>query len=238
MVAFLVQAAVNNHEVQQFCWDELPHVASLITRHQTLEELYNVDRASTQSQKLFRDSLLQMYASILDYEIQVVVQAGSKIARFKTIFKNLSQSKPKQASESIEMAKRNAFELQAIVDREISDCQFEELSAKGSELRATINALEILTLNLTSENAKIHGFLHTSRKDEILKWLSKYLHENSHKKVEKTGAPGTGLWLLTHEKFRTWFSSRSSSSLWLKGFMGSVSQSSLARPPSRVQYVR
>jgi hypothetical protein len=201
-VSFLIQAAVNNRDVEQLCWDELPRIVALVSRHQTVEDLYEAEQASTEAQKLLRDALIKLYTAILEYQIEAVTFAGSKMEKFKTIFKDVSQSAVKQASETIENRQRDVIEVQSVVDREVSNGQFKELSASVDGVKAAVADLELLSKHSSLEIEKISAYVDSRRRDKILTWLSPYLHENSHKKTEKTASQGTGQWLLDHLEFK------------------------------------
>jgi len=77
-VSFLIQAAVNNRDVEQLCWDELPRIVILVSRHQTVEDLYEAEQASTEAQKLLRDALIKLYTAMLEYQIEVVILQAQK----------------------------------------------------------------------------------------------------------------------------------------------------------------
>ena len=134
-VSFLLQAAVNNRDVEQLCWDELPRICSLVSRYQTFEEVYEAEQASTKAQTLLRDALVKLYVGILEYQIEVVVFAGSKMEKFKTIFKDSSQSVVQQALQTIEGAQLQVRELQSVVDGEFSRGNFKHLSKHVAELK-------------------------------------------------------------------------------------------------------
>ena len=212
---------MNNRDVEQMSWDELPRLVSLISQHQTVENVYEAEHAPTEGQKLLQDALVKLYAGILDYQIEVVIFAGSKMEKFKTMFKDAAKHAVKQTWETVETRNRRVMEPLNIVDRETSTGQFKQLSASLDEVRATLGYLDLLATQSSLETENVSIYVDEDRQEKILTWLSPYLHENSHRKTKKTASEGTGTWLLDAPKFQEWISSTLPSVIWLNGSMRS-----------------
>jgi len=57
-------------------------------------------------------------------------------------------------------------------------------------------------------------------KEDLLNWLSDYPYEERHEERYSKKHPGTGDWLLQHDKFQDWFRSTGSAVLWCHGGPG------------------
>ena len=231
IVSFLIEASVRSREVESICWDELPQIVSLISRYQTVQDLYHAETSSTKAQKRLQDALIQLYTGILEYQITAVITTGSKMERLKNMFRDVPESTIKQAADAITDKQKHVMELRSDVDREISDGQFTELTTDNREIKTAVADLEVIVSQMTLEIDKIAESEDQKHRDKIVKWLSSYPHENSHKKTEKTALEGTGSWLLEHATFKAWLSSTLPAAFWLKGFMGSVSVPFIFRSP-------
>jgi hypothetical protein len=73
---FFVQAAITHQEVGALCWDELPQMVLLISEYQTFELLYDTSQLKDTRSKL-EDTLVDLFGSILRYQIVIVTYASS-----------------------------------------------------------------------------------------------------------------------------------------------------------------
>lgn len=80
-------------EKRQMCWEVVPRATYLISRYQTLDELYTSDPDLQQSRALLEDHLIALYTLILRYQITMVIYMSSRSMRFKESFGKASTSR-------------------------------------------------------------------------------------------------------------------------------------------------
>jgi hypothetical protein len=221
LVSFLLQGAVNNRDIEQLCWDELPRIVSLITQHQTVEALYEPQKAASTAHQQFKESLVGLYTNVLKYQVEVVIYAASKMEKLKALFQASDDSVVKQSLNAIEEQQKRVRDIQVTVDRQVTDGQFKQVAAGIDEIRAAIVDLEILVRQQSVDLSNISKRVDEQYRDKVLKWLSPYLQENTHKRAEKTAAEGIGTWLMNDSRLRDWLESSLPAAFWLQGIMGS-----------------
>ncbi|KAJ5725261.1 uncharacterized protein N7483_006618 [Penicillium malachiteum] len=63
-------------------------------------------------------------------------------------------------------------------------------------------------------------YLHDKERNEILEWISSIPFGKNHNRVKERRTPGTGNWIIHHERFRDWKENSSPGLFWLQGSPG------------------
>ena len=70
----------------------LPQVTFLISRYQTLDELYVDDLRIEKSGNQLEPALIELYALILKYQMTLIIYLNTRITRIKTSLSTASKS--------------------------------------------------------------------------------------------------------------------------------------------------
>lgn len=220
IVQFLISGPINHRETSKLCWEELPRILGLISRYQTFEAIYEQQDIS-KSKDLLEISLIELYTSLLKYQITIVIFTLSRSRVLKGYTKRKSDSEVQSILDDIEKQEATIGKIERDIDREIETGNWKRQFEASAEIKFALERLDdllrwsIANLNTISQRATNKDY------DELLDWISPIKYENTHNKTTKTPLSGTGLWLIDHASYTTWKSSRISSTLWLHGFMGS-----------------
>ena len=234
VIQFVVQVFVNRRETLELCWTELPRITRLVSRYQTFEILYQQEIPI--SKAILEESLIDLYTSLLKYQIVIVIYTASKTARFEAVIKDKSKSAVQSLLEEIEKQEEEVARIEALINHEIESSNWNQVFQVASGHRAALealdgsladvsNRLELLGLSiktiLTGLGA-VSQKLDFMYREKIIHWISPIKYENTHNLPRKTAIPATGQWLVNHnELYKNWKSSEDSSIFLLHGFMGS-----------------
>ena len=231
------QMAVNDKRAFGETIENLEAVSHLITRYAILEELY-LQRYSTARDKL-EDMVVCFYAEILTF-----------LAKCRKYFQSSAKSKktirPKYVSKltsSVRLAKSvvNLSEDEQMAKIKALDGQVSSLTVVFSVDIQTETSKRIASMNalLTSLNEPIkrlldHSSISTqllqgSQRLQVLHWLSPVPFSSHHKRHSDNRIPGSGQWLLDHDRYLNWRSTSSSSIFLLHGIIGSGKTSLTSR---------
>ena len=211
---FVLQLAATAKEVHEMCWEVVPRVVYLISRYQTLEELYIDDDGIHKTKNMLEKALTELYTLILSYQVSMVTCLGSRRKRIKTSFGKASDSQLQTIWMQIKSKEESIPGLQTLADREIGNETFRQLLASNSQLRDTLGQTW----------AEIQGVVHVVNDQQhrnVLGWISDVKYETAHTEDRRTALANTGQWLLQHEDYGAWRSDLDSTCLWLSGSMGS-----------------
>jgi hypothetical protein len=87
----------------------------LVSRYQTLEDLYVQQPGVQKSKTELEDTLSKLYESILWYQVTIVEYATSRLVRMKAALKEASKSDFQSLLDDICQQEHELFRLQAIV---------------------------------------------------------------------------------------------------------------------------
>ena len=211
---FVLQLAATAKEVREMCWEVVPRVVYLISRYQTLEELYVNDDRVYKSRNMLEKALTELYTLILSYQVSMVIYLCSRWKRIKTSFGNTSDSQLQTIWMQIKAKEDSLPGLQTLADREIDNEAFRQLFASGAQLRDTLGQTW----------AEVQGIAHVvdeQQRRKVLEWISDVKYETAHTEERRKALASTGHWLLQHEDYGSWRSELDSSCCWLSGLMGS-----------------
>jgi ankyrin repeat domain-containing protein 50 len=103
--------------------------------------------------------------------------------------------------------------LETRVDNEASNCE----RTCSHTTREKLAGLQEPIMRTDSRVAALYDKLNETERLEILAWVSDIPYESNHYAARKGHTPGTGEWLLRHERYREWRGSSASMILWLHG---------------------
>ncbi|MCJ1378758.1 hypothetical protein MMC17_001857 [Xylographa soralifera] len=211
---FVLQLAATAKEVRDMCWEVVPRVVYLISRYQTLEELYIDDDRIQKSKTMLGEAVTELYTLILSYQVSMVTYLSSRWKRIKTSVGKASDSQLQTIWMQIKSKEESLPGLQTLADREIGNETFRQLLASSAQLRDTLGQTW----------AEVQGIAHVvneQQRKNVLEWISDVKYETAHTEDRRTALANTGQWLLQHEDYGAWRSELGSSCFWLSGFMGS-----------------
>ena len=211
---FVLQLAATAKEVREMCWEVVPRVIYLISRYQTLEELYIDDDRIHKTKNMLEEALTELYTLILSYQVSMVIYLSSRWKRIKTSFGKASDSQLQTIWMQIKSKEESLPGLQTLADREIGNETFQQLLASSAQLRDVLGQTW----------AEVQGITHMVNEQQrrnVLEWISDVKYETAHTEDRRTALVNTGQWLLQHEDYGAWRSELDPSCLWLSGFMGS-----------------
>jgi hypothetical protein len=220
-VQFMLQAATTNHEMKQLCLEELPRISSLAARYQTVEQIYEISSSAIKSKAHNEAALLKLYESIMLYQVVMVVYIGSKMEKFKMVFRSASNGVISESIKTIKECEDEVSRNLMVIGHELADKHLANLESQNAELQRALADMNNTLDAFSNALGNISAFVQDSRHDSILSWISSYLYKNSHCKEEKSALEDTGHWLLRDKIFEDWRTQSHSSALWLRGFMGS-----------------
>lgn len=213
-----LQAGVAVPETKQACRVHLSRLALLTGKYQTLEHIFVTPSAISQTRAYMEQSVTRLYVAILQYQVHVAIFFGSRWAKFKRISGlpgNLEES-----ITSVEMCEAEVSNNLAIITKEISDQNFTEVKTSLGSVQDTLTAF---TNAINSSLRTLNQVATTLDKQEaavVADWVSTYRHADTHLRENNRPLPGTCDWLLAAERFKAWCLSKSPSTLWLCGGMG------------------
>jgi ankyrin repeat protein len=234
VIQFVIQVFINRRETLELCWAELPRITRLVSRYQTFEILYQ--QVIPISKVILEESLIDLYKSLLKYQIVIVIYTASKTARFEAVVKDKSKSAVQSLLEEIKKQEEEVGRLEALVNHEIECSNWNRVFQVASESQAALDTLdgsladvssrlELLGLSLKTILTGLGGVsqkVDFMYREKIIQWISPIKYENTHNLPRKTAIPATGQWLINHNKlYKNWKSSEDSSTFLLHGFMGS-----------------
>ncbi|KAM0796953.1 ankyrin repeat-containing domain protein [Usnea florida] len=210
---FVLQAAVNDKTVLGEAIANLEAVSHIITRYAILEELYLQGKPAARDQ--FEDTVVRLYAEVLTY-----------LAKAKEYFQSSTKSRLAKSVVKIfegeQMAKIN------VLDGQLS--RLTELFTIDEHLKTAreVSAMNALLVSLKEPIKRLADDSSTSTKTfdesqhlQLLKWLSPVPFSSHHKRHFESRIPGSGQWLLNHDRYLHWSKSSTSSIFLLHGIMGS-----------------
>lgn len=110
--------------------------------------------------------------------------------------------------------------LENIVIREADNCE-RILHASSNEqiqkLKQILDDLHSPIVRIDSRVAALCEHLESSKRLDLLKWISGIPYEENHFFARQGRTKGTGEWLLRHERYREWRASSASMILWIHG---------------------
>ncbi|KIM92814.1 hypothetical protein OIDMADRAFT_107066 [Oidiodendron maius Zn] len=211
-VRFLLQIAVNDIAKFAFVMEDITSIAQMICRYAVFEDVY-AQSISAADDELER-ALIRFYAAILIYlsKARKYFQENSA----KRIIKSGLLAKT-----DLESYFQNIIKTQETVDRcsDLVNMRF-QIDAH-EEMKCLLEQMDSPIQRLSDELRNIKDGLDTSKRTEILRWISSEPYLQHHEQTKMDLLLGTGQWLLTDPIFATWRKESVSSMLWLHGIPGS-----------------
>ncbi|KAM6480963.1 hypothetical protein HDV62DRAFT_364524 [Trichoderma sp. SZMC 28011] len=184
---------------------------SILRRGKVYEVVFTKDNTAPELLQNLVDGLIALYAKSLDL---LAYAARHLKNQYRQILEWISN--PSQATSLI----AELTQCETALDRAVKCCEVAR-SANADEAHTE------LLLNLRHSVDQIDdGLRRLFDKMEIremleaLDYFSDVKFGEQHQKKTESRTPGTGTWLLTHYKFKTWQQTDESSILWLQGTVG------------------
>ncbi len=125
-------------------------------------------------------------------------------------------------SEDEQMAKINVLDGQISRFTEVFNIDIQIDTAKGvAAMNALLTSLNEPIKRLVDHSSIPTQVLHESQHLQLLHWLSPVPFSSHHKRHSDTRIPGSGQWLLDHDRYLNWRNTSSSSIFLLHGIIGS-----------------
>ncbi|KAL9073304.1 MAG: hypothetical protein Q9157_004781 [Trypethelium eluteriae] len=213
---YVVQRLQTAREVRDMCWEVLPRATFLISRYQTMNELYTSNEDVHKSSDMLEQALTELYEQIMSYQITMIIYLNDRMERFRASFSDASNSKLSKIWEEIKDKEASLSGLQSLADREINNEKFVRLLKASEELNNNLN-------KTWDEVQGISRIVEGQQRRKILNWISEMKYEDAHNQKRRTAAAkyATGNWLLAQPHYRAWLLVADPPNFWLHGFMGS-----------------
>ena len=220
--------AVNEKRAFGETIENLEAVSHLITRYAILEELY-LQRNSEASDKL-EDMVIRLYAEILTFlaKARKFFQSSAKSKKSFLITSVKLTNSVRLAmsivkfSEDEHMTKINILDGQISRLTEVFTVDIQIDTAKGvAAMNALLTSLNEPIKRLVDHSTISAQVLEESQHLQLLHWLSPVPFSSHHKRHSESRIPGSGQWLLDHDRYINWRNTSSSSIFMLHGIMGS-----------------
>ena len=213
------QMAVNDKRAFGETIENLEAVSNLITRYAILEALY-LQRESEASDKL-EDMIIRLYAEILTFlaKARKFFQSSAKSKRFPSLMTSFKLTSPVRLAMSMvklsgdkHMAKINILDGQISKLTEVFTVDIQIDTAKGvAAMNALLTSLSEPIKRLVDHSTISAQVLEESQRLQILHWLSAVPFSSHHKRHPESRIPGSGQWLLNHDRYLNWKNTSSSS---------------------------
>ncbi|KAH8589487.1 hypothetical protein B0O99DRAFT_333678 [Bisporella sp. PMI_857] len=211
-VRFLLQIAVNDFNKFSFVIESAELIAELICRCAIFEDVY-LQPSSPVGDELQR-ALVNLYVAVMVY-----------LSKVKGYFdQNLAKRALKSgllAISDLETSFSAIAPAQEIVDRCSNIVGMRDHIEKHKELKELLGCINSPLKRLTEDFKRFKDGFETSKRAEILLWVSPEPYLQHHEQSKKEALSGTGQWLLEDPIFDRWKKESVPSILWLHGIPGS-----------------
>ncbi|KAJ5704052.1 hypothetical protein N7493_011190 [Penicillium malachiteum] len=190
-------------------------IVRIICRGQAYEKIYLNPRAQGPFNPITKNletGLIKIYATSLD----ILADAG-------TLFSKNTAQRTLEAVVHPEKASGALSDIDEQENQLLCDVQVCENRRSATADERLVCMIEIWNAPIKHIDEGINHLLeYTQEKErnEILKWISSIPFGKNHNRVKENRTPGTGDWILRHERFRDWKENNSSSLFWLQGSPG------------------
>ncbi|KAK6349541.1 hypothetical protein TWF696_005825 [Orbilia brochopaga] len=219
-VRFLLQVTIQDVENCGNVLIGIEKVSKIISRCSAMELLYlNPNAPNTVNQEALKEAFVCLYSGVLRF-----------LAKAKKFFTHstggrlrasiLQSDFHEKYLDDIDTFETDLLKWTSILDRELLKDTSETRQKEFSLLKSLINGFELPIARIDARLEKIADDLDTSRRSDILEWLSKTDYRSVHESTQKSITEGTCRWLHKDSKFSNWRTSSSSSIFWLRGNPG------------------
>ncbi|KUJ19467.1 uncharacterized protein LY89DRAFT_491450 [Mollisia scopiformis] len=225
VIKFFLQLSTGDNEKLGSVYDQLEKITNLIGRYGIFEELYLEE--SSKASNLLKKAIVKLYASVLTFLAEAKRYYAQDTA--KRMAKNILQISDwdvDKLADNIQSEQACVDEIARLIDAESlrNASQGIKRLSKGArehkeELRKALGDLGIDHIN--DQLTVLTKDLASTKKRELLDWISKIPYSEHHESVRKGRLKGSGIWLFEQTQYEEWRKSTSSSLLWIHGIPGS-----------------
>lgn len=206
--------------------EALEFVFSLITKFAVIERIYTQGK-SIATQRL-KEKIVTLYRDVLYFLVEAYhyynQPTRSRIAgSIFTIDAGTIQVITKIKNVSSEIEGYMAFvsdETVLEIDMKIGEVG-NVLQRERDDLKKLLSRLSEPVNRIATQISSIDDYLNEESRTKVFEWLSSARYMSHHRSKVKALLPGSGRWLFRKPEFQEWYSSSSSSILWLHGIPGS-----------------
>lgn len=201
-------------------------MARIISRYAIFEDIYL--RHPSPATKKLKEALVGLYAAILLYlsKVKAFFQQSTPRRLLKGVF--VAEEEFQELSTKLTLEQSEVDRCAVIVQTESHNTMSDTLDAlaidgdeKHSEL---LHILRIIDGPINRMDTQLQGLedrLETSKRTEILSWISSQPYIEHHEQIKRSDVPGRGKWLLEDPVYTRWHKESACSLLWLHGKVGS-----------------
>ncbi|KAH6670150.1 hypothetical protein B0J14DRAFT_517196 [Halenospora varia] len=211
-VRFLLQIAINDSDKFSFVVESAASIGEIICRYAVFEDVY-LQSPSPATDELQR-ALVKFYAAIMVYlsKVKSYFEQNSAMRRLKSGF--LAKSDIESYFSAIATA-------QETVDRCSCMVEMQEKLNQRMDLKRLLECIDGPMERISADLESIKDGFESSKRTEILRWISPEPYIQHHEQAKREVLLGTGQWLLSDPVFQRWKKESVSSILWLHGIPGS-----------------
>src|SRR5579871_6444231 len=171
-----------------------------------------------QSQAQFQESLICLYAVILEFLAGAIrIYQKNTVTRAIAAFWTL---------EGIQKFEDKCEKLANQVEIDAQNCDRDVMAESVNELQMRLEQLKDLHRMIDPIN-EIWSCLKEDEQMKILQWISQIPYLDNHESANDGRTEGTAEWIFDRSEYREWETSQESQILWLHGIRKSLSRSTL-----------
>lgn len=187
-------------------------IVRVISRGQVYETVYLKNKPEVDDlSKNLQSALTRIYSTCLD----VLADSGtlfSKSAASRTLEAILNPGQMKDSLAAISSQENDLM-------RDVSACEVRRSANADEKMTEMLNALNAPMTRVDEGVQYLLTDMGAKDRIQMLEWISNIPFGKNHNTIRATHTPGTGKWLLEHNKFKTWDQGESSL-FWLQGSPG------------------
>jgi hypothetical protein len=136
---------------------------------------------------------------------------------------DLSSNTAVQFCHAVIDSKKPSGKLSELQSREqnlaaaVTRCESTAHARQEAELKKFLQEADETRNKISHNVEQVLQWVSEQERRSLLEWISTVQYGRHHDEIEERRRPGTGNWLIEHERFCEWVDSPSSSILWLQG---------------------
>ncbi|RFU27471.1 hypothetical protein B7463_g8880, partial [Scytalidium lignicola] len=222
LIKFFLQISTVDSEKLGTVYDRIEMITNLIGRCAIFEDLYLRD--SSKASDLFKKAIIKLYVSVLTY-LAEAKRFYAQNSATKNIL-HISDFDVDKLAENIQNEQTSVEEFARLIDAESLRNANQNIRLLSTEAQKYKKELRDALANLRIDHIRdqlsdLAKGVESSKKFELLRWISKIPYSKHHESVRKDRLEGSGIWLFEQVQYMQWRRAHSSSLLWLHGIPGS-----------------
>lgn len=223
-VRFVLQAFVNEHQINEALLDGLEYITSLITRFAMVEGLYLSPRATSVAGEQLSDAIIRLYGAVLIYLAKAAkFYSRSTSGRIVKAVVQQAELSVNVYLSKIQSEERRVDELARLLDadylRQMSNFMERQFNRYQDKLDSIDQGLRDLQMTLVTRSA-----VQAVSSDQVSKWIDAIFTIEDYERASAARVDGSCNWILERAEFKSWAFSTGIDNitriLWIHGSAG------------------